>query len=493
MSYSCLVALQTVLALHLGGQPVRFGVPLPASAIANGLHLGGAGALQWRRLPVGGAQADPVWIELAIAGGSGQVRILPGGAGPSEDGHGAAFVREQGEEALPNGRRSWQRWQWVDGTVDTWERTLFTAVTEIQGESFGIGEARTTGSEGWLQRAAPVLELPRAWFVAGDLLPPDGRLGLPLRRQLAAAAGALRELPGARGAGDFARSDAVTNLEYDTTLAVLRHAVATRDVTSWARARRCAVHLVDRDLDLRSGLPFAHGPDHRVNEPEPGHAWLQGLLQVGLWTADDTLVTAARSLARAMVAWPPRGEGRNELARDYAWPLGEVEALLRVGPDPALALAADRLAISIDLRYDGSLRSYRFGEGELGGGLYLERGWLTGGVVVPAMTAHLQRHPDADRLAHLHAVQTALADRVGTARGGVPTHWRCAGGRTFAEHLARDAPQAVLMFDGLTQDDRARLLRRGSLAKCFAEVLVEDDPDLPTAFTLVGRSAWVWR
>lgn len=493
MTCSVLVVLQTVLTLHLDGAPVRFGVPVPAAAVADGLRLGGAGALQWRRLPVGDAAADPVWIELAIAGARGTVRVQRGGAGPCADGRGPAFVRDAGDESLPEGRVAWFGWRWCDGTVDSWRRTQFTAPVEADGETFAVGEYRTEVGAGLARRALPVVTLPRACAVLGGLLPPGGNQGRALRRQLASAVAALRELPGERGAGDYARSDAITNLEYDTTLALLRQAIGAADAAAFARALRSARHLVDRDLDLRTGLPFAHGPEHRVGEPEPGHAWLQGLLQVGLWSADDGLIAAAKALAAALAAQPPRGTGRNELARDYAWPLGELEALLAIAPDPFLARAADRLAVAIDLRYDAVLHTYRFGEGELGGGLHLERGWLTGGVVVPAMAAHLRRHPDGDRAARLASVQRELATQIGSAHGGVPTHWRCAGGRTFAEHLARDAPQAVLMLDGLREEDRERLLRRGSFARCFADVLVVEDPDLPTSFTLVGRSEWVWR
>ena len=45
-----------------------------------------------------------------------------------------------------------------------------------------------------------------------------------------------------------------------------------------------------------SGLPYPHGPDHRSGTPEPGHAWLQGVLWLALLTADDELVAAAQGL-----------------------------------------------------------------------------------------------------------------------------------------------------------------------------------------------------
>ncbi len=67
-----------LLVIPLDGRPVRFGVCLPAAAVASGLRLEGRGQLQWRRLPVCGTDADPVWVELAITGPRGTVRLCAG-------------------------------------------------------------------------------------------------------------------------------------------------------------------------------------------------------------------------------------------------------------------------------------------------------------------------------------------------------------------------------------------------------------------------------
>jgi hypothetical protein len=318
--------LQVLLTLPLEGPPVRFGVPLPAAAVAKGLRLEGHGVLQWRRLPVGGDSPDPVWVELAICG-IGTGKVVAGGAAVCIDGNGPACVREETHRREPHGPVQQVAWRWRDGTIDERERTEFDVDAEIGGETFRVGEALTRFAGGIERRADVWCRLPRGFVERAGLLPAAGGCGETLRRQLAVALPALRELPGVRGAGDFARSGGVvTNLEFDSTFALLRCAVAFGDRELFALAGRCARHLRDRDLDVRTGLPFPHGPDHRTGVPEPGHAWLQGLLWVGLMTADDGLLDTARTIGMGLATRPPNGEGHNERARDFAWPLLELEA-----------------------------------------------------------------------------------------------------------------------------------------------------------------------
>jgi len=487
------IVVQVLLAVATDGQPVRFGVPLPAAAVAQGLALRGTGAMQWRVLKAG-CVGDQVWVELAIAGARGEVRIAAGGVPPTVDDRGPAFVRERSERTLPHGKETTTTWRWCDGSVDEQVRTEFVVPTVLDGESYETGEARTRWNENGRARALPACDLPRRLWQAVGLLPGPGRLGEGVQKQLAAARALLVEMPGERGAGDFVRSGAiVTNLEFDTTLGLLHQALAAHDRAAFAQALRCATQLRDRDLDLRTGLPFAHGPDHRTGTPEPGHAWLRGLLLAGLVAADDGLVAAAGSIAGALAASPPLGEGRQERARDFAWPLHELESLLAVDPDAVIAQAADRLAIAIDRRFDPVCRVYRFGEGEVGDGVYLERGWITGGLVLPALLLHLQRRPDAQKAEHVRIAQQALLDQIGSGRPGLPTHWRCAGGRTFAEHRALAEPTALLLLEGLPLADLRRLLRRDLIRDCLAGVPRLDDPDLPTTFSMVARCQWIWR
>ncbi|MBL8728713.1 MAG: hypothetical protein JNM25_09805 [Planctomycetes bacterium] len=493
MGVLCAVVSQVLLTIPLDGEPARFGVPLSAAAVARGLRATGGAVLQWRRLPIGDAAADPVWVELALVG-RGTVRLCAGGAAPAATGHGAAFVRDDEVQRLPAGDLTRTTWRWCSGAVDEQARLEFAVPTEVDGEAFLAGEALTRVTVAPAVRAAALCRLSGPRFVAAGVLPPAGRLAVAVRRELLATLPGRHELPGLRGAGDFARSGGVvTNLEFDTTLAVLRCALATGDPAMLALAGRCARHLCDRDLDRRSGLPFAHGSDHRTGAPEPGHAWLQGLLWAGCWLADDGMLATARSIGRALAARPPSGEGRGERARDFAWPLLELEALLAFDPDPALAAAADRLALAIASRHDRAAHTFRFGEGEVGEGLYLERAWITGGVVLPALRAHLRRRPDAALAEAVRDAEQALLTRILATSDGVPTHWRVAGGEVFGVHAARGDPRALMLLEGLPPGELARLLRRSSLQNHLEHALRPDDPDLPTAWTMVARNEWVWR
>ena len=489
---------QVVLNVPLDGRPQRFGVALPAATLARGLRLDGRGVMQWRRLPIGGPAADPAWIELALVGPKGSVRVLAGGDGPCPDGSGPAYVlhREVVDEAGEQVVR--ERWNWCDGTIDERSRRCGLTSATAGDDRLLAGEARTTASPGLAERALVWCRMSASHAVAQGLLPPSGGGGATaaaLRAQLGRALPLLRELPGERGAGDFLRSGGVvTNLEFDTSFALLRCAVALRSPAAFQQAQRAARHLVDRDLDARTGLPFPHGPDHRSGVPDPGHAWLQGVLWCGLLAADDGLLAAAMALGEALALQPPREGGARERLRDFAWPLLELEALLRMTPSPRLAAAADAHAAAIASRWDPARRRFRFGEDATGDGGVLERGWLVGGLLLPALRAHLARRPDAELAARTAACAERLVAAVVSRGDGIPTHWRLDGdGRPFAVHREANTAAACFALDALPADRRADVLTRSAVRRAMAEVLAADDPDLPTTLTLAARSDWVWR
>lgn len=495
----CLAPLLTIAS---DGKPMRFGIAVSQDVLADGLSLAGRGALQWRRLPVGPENIDEdalVWIEVAIVAPRGTARVMLGGAGASPDGRGPAYVLQTESRRVAYGTERVQRWEWVDGSVDERVRTTFSVRAELQGEVFEVGEGLTTESAALVDRAAWWHARGRAQAVAAGLLPSRyGGSGTTkaVRKHLRSVVEHLVEMRGRRGAGDFVRSDGeVTNLEFDTGLALLRCALANGDGRAWQLALRAAGHLRDRDLDMRSGLPFLHGATHRGGAPEAGHVWLEGLLWVGLLTADDEALAAARSIGRSLALRLPMGTGRNERLRDYAWPLLQLEALLRVDAAAPVALAADRLAMAIAARFDAQLETFRFGEGELGGGMYLERAWLTAGVLLPALRAHLQRRTEgceamADKV---RVVADALTDAIGSGARGLPTHWRVQSGRRTAVHYERGTARAGWLLEGLPSRTQQKLLGRSSMRRAFAETPKLDDPDLPTEFTLLARCRWVYR
>jgi hypothetical protein len=489
MVLSCL--LQTVLVFQVpAGGPVRFGWPLPEAVLQQGLRLQGqaGAALQWRPLQ---EQAEPgrrIWCEIAVTGARGRCTLVTGGDGPSR-GAGPAFTlaeeRDESEQGFVLRRiRSWR-----GGGDESCERLQWIAPGVLEGETFATGEALTRPDPAWtasLLRA----EIARREYEVAGLLPPDVGLGHEVRRRLLAVMPLLVELPGVRGAGDFGRSGGVvTNLEFDTTLALLRLGLASGRKDLVALAFRCARHTVDRDLDRNTGLPFPHGPEHRTGVPEVGHAWLQGLLLAGCLSADDDLIATAGGIARALAASPPRGQGKHELLREYAWPLLEMEAWLAFRSEPAVARAADRLAAAILQRWDPELRTFRFGEAGRGPE-FLERGWLTGGILLPALRAWLHRHPDRVAEQHVVLAERQLAER---AQNGLPTHWFIDGGVVQGEHREVGDPRAWLMLEGLSLPDLRGLLGRPAVVHALGAAPRADDPDLATSVSMIARCWWIYR
>lgn len=486
-----------LLTVPLDGHPVRLGVPLPTAALARGLRLDGRGALQWRRLPVA-ARGELAWVELAIVGPRGTVRVLAGGSGPDDDRDGPCFVYERTVATTAAGEETGEVWRWRDGAVDERRRLRHSGTATGAHDAPGAGEATTSATADLAARAAVWCRLPMARLVDAGLMPSPGGGGeaaAAMRRHLAGLLPLLHELPGPRGAGDYGRSGGVvTNLEFDTGYALLRCAIGLRDESAWRAAGRSARHLVDCDLDGRTGLPFPHGLGHRTGVPEPGHAWLQGVLWTGLLTADDDLLLAAQGIGVALALQPPQGEGRAERLRDHAWPLRELEALLCWWPDPRCAEAADRCAAAIAARWDPGRRTFRFGEATTADGGVLERGWLASGLLLPALRAHLRRRPAAALAECVAAYERSVAAAVASRGDGIATHWRL-DGRGTATALHRESATAAACFalDGLPRRDLGDVLGRSAVRRAVAGAPSPEDPDLPTAFTLVARCDWVWR
>ncbi|MCA8951709.1 MAG: hypothetical protein KDE27_19530, partial [Planctomycetes bacterium] len=172
------LAVQTVLVVPMTADAVRFGVPVRAADLASGLRLSGPGRLQWRRLPVGGARADPVWIELAIAGAGSTARIVAGGDGPSTPEGGPVYAREVVARPHEFGTETVTRWHWVGGATDERVRVEFRRAGELDGECYGAGEARTRARPALGERAVVATELARRPYEVAAVLPPAGRPGL---------------------------------------------------------------------------------------------------------------------------------------------------------------------------------------------------------------------------------------------------------------------------------------------------------------------------
>jgi hypothetical protein len=489
--------LAPLFVLTTDGSPMRLGLCVSASAIKNGLSLAGRGVMQWRRLPVGGADAKRVWIEVGVVAPRGKVRLVSGGVGPCPSGRGPAYVFTRQERQLDVGMETVERWQWVDGSLDERIRLVFDGRTERMGEVYLGGEGLTRQTGGLSHRA-------RAWFCDGQmmarrcgLLPMDrfqGNATRSIQRHLRSCVHQLQEMAGQRGQGDFQRgNDEVTNLEFDTILALIRCAIGLQDEHAWLMAQRSMRHFLDRDLDRRTGLPFRHGLRHRSVAPDPGHVWLQGLLWVALLTADDAALVTACEVAHALALQSPVAKGRFERARDYAWPLLEMEALLTFHSTMRLTAAANRHAAAIAGRFDPLANTFRFGEGELGGEVYLERAWLTAGLVIPALKAHLRRVQSVKIRASIQAVEDALMKQIGRGSRGMPTHWRITNGRVHAVHYERAAARGAWLVEPFGLREQRRIFGNSAVRRTMAKTPSLKHADLATEFTKMARCVWVWR
>lgn len=482
--------------------PVRFGIPVDVRVLERGLRLdaGRAAQLQWSPLVTDApAIGEQLWIEVVVSGVSGRARLLLGGAPPSAQDAGPVcrVTTEQPHETAAELRRT--TWSYADGSVDTRERRVLLEVDETASERRFAGEAIRRESEALIERRLRVRFEASFWRERGVLPRADGS-GRELREALREAVARLPRAPGERGRGDYLRGpqgETVTNQEFDTTLAFARLALADDDPALLRRARECAWHLVDVDLDRRSGLPHRHGAEHREAAPELGHVWTSGALLVAMLCADgelrDEVLGIVRSLAARVRAREPRS-GPADRMRDEAWPLFELESALRVVDAAPVRAACDGLVASIVARWDPGLRSFRYGEGETRGGeLVRDRVWVTAGILLPALRLHVARRPSREIDAILDAVGRAILELQLDGRSGIALQvMRSARGPFDAARVA-GAAEAVLLLDGLLPKDRGRVLARAGLRRALDDVLSHEHDDLATRFSIIGRCEWVMR
>jgi len=485
-------------------EPARFGCLVPREALDRGLDIRGSkGRFQWR--PLFGGDGGPagsrrIWVEVAVAGVAGRRTLALGGQPPAGL-EGAVYTRT---DAVEEGVQM-RRWRYAGGTVAWRALRRGGAVTAQEaggedegppgaGEELEPGELRVEHSAGFHSVFQRVAIAPREW----------GRMGLigacdldPARREhLHRAVRTMRQLPGPRGRGDYARGpegEVVTNLEYDTTLALVGMGLATGDPDLVRRAWESAWHTVTVDRDGRTGLVFSHGRDHRTGRPEPGHVWLTGVLLVGCVTADADLIDAAGSIARSLVKHPPMGEGWQQRARDYGWPLWEVENYLAFAPEESgLVQGADRMATMLMDRFEEPWGVFRFGEGESGRG-YTERAWITGGILLPALEQHLRRRRVPRGMAILRRARECMLRVVLDGRKGMPARYRIDvdGGQVYGRSATVEDPRSWMMLEGFHRRDRRRCLGRRIIEEALGELPVPGDPSLATTWTMVARNRWV--
>jgi hypothetical protein len=489
---------QALLSFSVEGRgPVRFGCPVPTAALERGLALRGAGParMQWSILQTSPGRDERIWIEVAVLGLEGRARLVLGGDPPVDPAAGPVLRRSAAVRAEPERHVTTETLAWADGSEDRIVRTRLLA--DADGRE--AGEALFEDGGAVLGRRARVRVAAAEWRRLGLLPPADGS-GRDLRLALREAAERLPPAPGPRGRGDFVRGvdgATITNLEFDTTLGLLRLALAEEDAALLGRAWDAARHLVDVDLDPRSGLPFRHGRDHRSAPPEPGHVWIEGLLGVGCVFADRDLIDSALGIGRALAGRArgrPRPEGPFDRLRDDAWPLSELEGLLAFADLPPLREAADVLAAELLSRWDPAFGCFAYGEAETSNpGVRRDRLWVSLGIAVPALTRHAARTGDARVGPIVAAVRATAMAALLDGRSGVPLQLALGQDGPFDAVRRDEAAEAFLLLDGLDDGQRRRALGRSAVRRALDGALDPRHDDLATRFSIVARSRWVMR
>ena len=507
MIWTSLLLSQVLLTCNpTDGVPLRFGFPLPAERLGGGLRLRGdpRASLQWRLLQ---NRPDPytgrVWVELCItssgrAGSGRRVQIVAGGSGPTDPALGPVVRRVVQSREDADRRTRVVCWRWQTGEVDRVEYIEFLTRQVYLEEEFGAGETLTLGLDGGLDgaRFSGSGIRTRDWRKAG-VLPPGGGLGREFRRHLVALAPRLGQLRALRDRGDYLRSGGImTNLEFDTSLALARLALAEDgagrgDLLRWAL--RGALHTVGQDLDAKTSLSFAHGSDHRTGRPDPGHTWLSGILLVGCLAGDDTLLNAARRIARGLARHRAAGDAETDRIRDVGWPLLEMETWLRFAEDPEVEAGADRLVSELLSRWDEDNRVFRFGEGERRSGVYAEPAWVTAGCLLPGLRAYLRRRPHREVATMVGALERRLSDLVRNGRPGLPLRYWVVDNQVVGQSRQVGMPGGFMLLEGLPLAELRRCLDRGMVRDALLQVPREDDEDLATSFSIVGRCLWILR
>lgn len=491
--------------------PMRFGLPLPRDAIARGLRLRPSGVrLQWSVLQAHpGEGTGPLWVEVAVSGHrSGQrLRLTSDGvATPSAAGGSGAVVERSHDEA--EGIRTW-RWRAADGALLCRDRILRrprspgdaadaavggTWQTEWQGSVLDRCVAERCGAA-WWRRAfdgcAQLAPLPRR----------DRGMAVELRAALVASWRSMPMAPGAEGRGDYLRlgddgEPRVTNLEYDTTLGLLRLALHQGDREALRRAHAAATHLIDQDIDVSSGLPFRHGRGHRTARPETGHCWIRGLLWTGCVFADRVMIDAALEIARSLARRVLSGRESVEFGRDLGTPLLELEAALAFSDEAGLLQACDALADGLLGRWDDALGVFRFPEGETAKGrVYRDPAWQTAGCVVPGLRAHVARTGSSRVQRVLERIEQRLLSLLRSGQPGIVSSYAVGlrRGEVFGVARQEASPTSVLLLEGLSARGRARVLRRRSVRRALEQSLDASSDRLATEWSMLARCAWVWQ
>lgn len=253
------------------------------------------------------------------------------------------------------------------------------------------------------------------------------------------------------GAGDYRFSPGeVGNLEYDTVLGLLLHALRSGDFKSFQAARASADHLLAYDRDgAGSGLFFSHGHGHRSGPIEAGHHWVEGLLLLDRASRDGPRRRLLDEILDVQASTLGALDLQGERPRSLGWGLlalsCQAESGVRVA-EARTSLRKFRRHLVASQTRRGWLRLT--GPPDREEGEFEASPYVQGGIIAPALARSLGVDPD-DRGARAlsRLVSALLEDGVAREEGRVwmPARVRLArrdgkfvgaAGRAPCEHAA---------------------------------------------------------
>ncbi|MBL8695072.1 MAG: hypothetical protein JNJ88_13340 [Planctomycetes bacterium] len=227
---------------------------------------------------------------------------------------------------------------------------------------------------------------------------------------------------GSRGAyGDGFREDGdpplapevPSNLEFDAIRAALTMAVLRRP-GALSAARAGAHHWRSFDFNREARLPWLHAPHHKKLAVDPGHCWIEGLLDLAMVTDDASALADAEKICDELGSRAQDPD--RELERTLAWPLLSLCAFERIRPRRATRDAMQQYANALLHSEDASLGLAKV-ESRSGKERWSWSPWLGGGLVGEALDEYGRLTGDERVGPALKSIEQALARCFDAARG----------------------------------------------------------------------------
>jgi len=204
-----------------------------------------------------------------------------------------------------------------------------------------------------------------------------------------------------------------SNLEFDAIRAALTMAVLRRP-GALSAARAAALHWRSFDFDREARLPWLHAPHHKKLAVDPGHCWIEGLLDLAMVTDDASAFADAEKICDELGSRSQDPD--RELERTLAWPLLSLCAFERIKPRRATRDAMQQYANALLLSEDASLGLAKV-ESRSGKERWSWSPWLGGGLVGEALDEYGRLTGDERVGPALKSIEQALSRCFDATRG----------------------------------------------------------------------------